>query len=88
MSAKSQLLPQERTNTMESATVNYTKPQQQPRLLTVPEAAQELRISNWLIYELIRTKQLKTLTIASRRLIAPEDITNFINERKAKEYET
>jgi len=83
----SHLLPQERTNKMESKTAHYTKTQQQPRLLTVTEAAQELRISNWLIYELIRTKQLKTLTIASRRLIAPEDITNFINERKDKEHE-
>ena len=73
---------------MDSTTADLTKPQQQPRLLTVPEAAQELRISNWLIYELIRTKQLKTLTIATRRLIAPEDITNFINERKDKEHET
>ncbi len=73
---------------MDLTTADLTKPQQQPRLLTVPEAAQELRISNWLIYELIRTKQLKTLTIATRRLIAPEDITNFINERKDKEHET
>lgn len=62
--------------------------QHQPKLLTVSEAAQELRISNWLLYELIRKGQLKTLTIATRRLIAADDLTNFINERKEQEYET
>lgn len=61
---------------------------QQLKLLTVPEAAKELRISNWLLYELIRTGQLKTLTIATRRLIASDDLANFINERKEQEYET
>lgn len=62
--------------------------QHQPKLLTVAEAAQELRISNWLLYELIRKGQLKTLTIATRRLIATDDLANFINERKEQEYET
>ncbi len=62
--------------------------QNQPKLLTVSEAAQELRISNWLLYELIRKGQLKTLTIATRRLIAADDLANFINERKEQEYET
>jgi excisionase family DNA binding protein len=61
---------------------------QQLKLLTVPEAAKELRISNWLLYELIRKGQLKTLTIATRRLIASDDLANFINERKEQEYET
>ena len=83
----SQLLPQERNNTMDLTTADLTKPQQQPRLLTVSEAANELRISNWLVYELIRTKQLKTLTIATRRLVDSDDITKFINERKDKEHE-
>lgn len=59
-----------------------------PKLLTVTEAAKELRISNWLIYELIRKGQLKTLTIATRRLIASDDLADFINERKEKEHET
>ena len=62
--------------------------QHQPKLLTVAEAAQELRISNWLLYELIRKGQLKTLTIATRRLIATDDLADFINERKEQEYET
>ncbi len=84
----SQLLPQERNNTMDLTTADLTKPQQQPRLLNVSEAARELRISSWLVYELIRTRQLKTFTIGTRRLIASEDITNFINQRKDKEHET
>ena len=62
--------------------------QHQPKLLTVSEAAQELRISNWLLYELIRTGQLKTLTIATGRLIASDDLADFINTRKEKENET
>lgn len=62
--------------------------QDYPKLLTVSEAAKELRISNWLLYELIRTGQLKTLKIATRRLIAADDLDNFISERKEQEYET
>lgn len=62
--------------------------QHQLKLLTVSEAAKELRISNWLLYELMRKGQLKSLTIASRRLIAADDLTNFIIERKEQAYET
>ncbi len=62
--------------------------QDYPKLLTVSEAAKELRISNWLLYELMRKGQLKTLTIGARRLIAADDLANFINERKEQEYET
>lgn len=83
----SYLIPQERKLTMDTTT-DLTKPQQQPRILNVTEAAKELRISNWLIYELIRTNQLKTLKIGSRRLIASEDITNFINDLRDKGHET
>ena len=64
------------------------KPQPQAYLLTIPEAASQLRISRWTIYQLIRNNQLKTLTIASRRLVASDDLANFINERKEMEYET
>lgn len=56
-----------------------------PKLLTVSEAALELRISRWTLYQLIRSEQLKTLTIASRRLIASDDLANFIEERKESE---
>jgi excisionase family DNA binding protein len=53
-----------------------------PNLLTVPEAAEHLRISRWTLYQLIRTNELKTLTIASRRFIASDDLANFIQECK------
>ena len=56
--------------------------QNYPNLLTIPEAAEQLRISIWTIYQLIRSKELKTLTIASRRFVASDDIGKFINERK------
>ncbi len=59
-----------------------TTTQNQPKLLTVSEAAKLLRISNWLLYKLIRTEELRTLTIASRRLIAAEDLAEYINKRK------
>ena len=62
--------------------------QDHPKLLTVPEAAEELRISKWTIYKLIRANELKTLTIASRRFIATDDLVNFIKERKEMAYET
>ena len=51
-------------------------------LLTITEAAEQLRISRWTIYQLIRSKELKTLTIASRRFVASDDMENFINQRR------
>jgi len=56
----------------------------QLKLLTVSEAAKLLRISNWLLYKLIRTDELRTLTIASRRLIAADDLANYINKQRGK----
>jgi len=56
--------------------------QDYPSLLTISEATEQLRISRWTIYQLIRTKELRTLTIASRRFIASDDLANFINQRK------
>jgi len=61
---------------------NKQQLQNYPTLLTVSEAAKELRISKWTLYQLIRSDQLKTLTIASRRLIASDDLATFIKERK------
>jgi excisionase family DNA binding protein len=53
-----------------------------PSLLTITEATEQLRVSRWTIYQLIRTKELKSLTIASRRFIASDDLANFIDQRK------
>ncbi|MDB5162585.1 MAG: hypothetical protein JWN28_192 [Candidatus Saccharibacteria bacterium] len=58
------------------------------RLFTIKEAADELRVSTWLLYRLIQTNQISSVTIASRRFIANEDIDIFINKQKRKEYAT
>lgn len=67
--------------------MNKIQPQISP-LLTVTEAANQLRISRWTIYQLIRAKELKTLTIASRRFIASDDLVEYINRRKGTLDET
>ncbi|SIN36689.1 helix-turn-helix domain-containing protein [Micromonospora cremea] len=38
-------------------------------LLTVPEAAARLRISKWMLYNLIRSRRLRSVKIGDRRLI-------------------
>jgi excisionase family DNA binding protein len=38
------------------------------RLLAVQEAAEQLRISRWSVYNLIRANQLRTIKIGRRRL--------------------
>lgn len=57
-----------------------------PTLYTVEEAAEELRVSRWMIYRLLRTNELKSLTIASRRLIAADDLIDFIKKHKREFY--
>jgi excisionase family DNA binding protein len=55
-------------------------------LFTVEEAAKQLRVSRWMIYRLMRSNQLKSLTIASRRLIASDDLMDFIKQHKEEFY--
>lgn len=50
------------------------------RLMTIDEARDKLRISRWSIYRLINDRQLKTITIGSRRLIAPQDLDEFLQK--------
>jgi excisionase family DNA binding protein len=38
-------------------------------ILTVDEAAARLRISKWSLYNLIRSQQIRTITIGRRRLV-------------------
>ena len=47
-------------------------------LLTVPEAAQRLRISKWMLYNLIRSRKLRTVKIGSRRLVRVSAITAYL----------
>lgn len=55
-------------------------PEHRPLLLTLPEAAAELRISCWAIYQLINQRRLKTVRIKSRRLVVPADLNALIEE--------
>lgn len=48
------------------------------RLLTVQEAADRLRISRWLVYNLIRANQLRTVRIGRRRLLTPAALAEYI----------
>ena len=41
------------------------------RLLTMQEAAEQLRVSRWSLYNLIRANQLLTVKIGRRRLVRP-----------------
>jgi len=56
----------------------------QPTLYTVEEAAEQLRVSRWMIYQLLRSNELKSLTIASRRLIASDDLLDFVKQHKGE----
>ena len=47
-------------------------------LLTVPEAAERLRISKWMLYNLIRSRRLRTVKIGSRRLVRVSAITEYL----------
>jgi excisionase family DNA binding protein len=47
-------------------------------LLTVPEAAQRLRVSKWMLYNLSRSRQLRTVKIGSRRLVRVSAITAYL----------
>ncbi len=51
-----------------------------PRLMTIDEARDKLRISRWSIYRLINDRRLKTIQIGSRRLIAPKDLDDFMQK--------
>jgi excisionase family DNA binding protein len=58
---------------------------QRRRLLTLLEAAGELRISRWMIFQLIQSRELRTLTIGTRRFVAREDLDAYIDARRAEE---
>jgi excisionase family DNA binding protein len=47
-------------------------------LLTVPEAADRLRISKWMIYNLIRSRALRTVKIGDRRLVPVRALQSFL----------
>lgn len=52
----------------------------QNALLTVQEASRALRVSRWTVYQLIRSRQLKTIKIGSRRLVPAEAIRMLVTQ--------
>ena len=53
-------------------------------MLTVAEAARYLRISKWSLYRLIRSGELKSVKIRSRRLISQRSIQQFVAQLEAR----
>jgi excisionase family DNA binding protein len=48
-------------------------------LLTVPEAAQTLRISRWKLYDYIHRRQLRTVKFGARRLVPASALAALID---------
>lgn len=49
-------------------------------LLTVPEAADRLRVSKWMLYNLIRSRTLQTVKIGDRRLVPVRALRAFLEQ--------
>jgi excisionase family DNA binding protein len=52
------------------------------RLLTIEEAAKELRISRQSLYNLVNNKQLQVVKIGKRTFIDNQDLEQFIQDQK------
>ena len=48
-------------------------------LLTVPEACAVLRISRWMLYRLIQTRQLNTVKLGRRRLVPAAEVRALLD---------
>ncbi|MBN7551377.1 helix-turn-helix domain-containing protein [Mycobacteroides abscessus] len=68
-----------RLTTPLSTAVAASQPRLSSSLLTVPEACGRLRVSRWSFYQLIRQRQIETLTIGRRRLVPTSEIDRFID---------
>jgi excisionase family DNA binding protein len=49
-------------------------------VLTVDEAAEQLRISRWSLYNLIRSNQLRTVKVGRRRLVPASAIAECLDQ--------
>lgn len=67
------------TNTNHGATRNA------PKLMSINEACQALRISRWSMYQLINQRRIKTVRVLSRHLIAPQDLDDFVDHLRDEE---
>ncbi|GLZ08864.1 hypothetical protein Acsp03_63300 [Actinomadura sp. NBRC 104412] len=50
------------------------------RLLTVNEAAAQLRVSRWTLYNLIRSNELRSITIGRRRFVPVQALDELIRQ--------
>lgn len=51
-------------------------------LFTIDEAAAQLRVSRWSVYNLIRSGQLQTIKIGRRRLVPLDALTECLQHLK------
>lgn len=51
-------------------------------LFTIDEAAAQLRVSRWSVYNLIRSGQLQTIKIGRRRLVPLDALTECLQRLK------
>ncbi len=51
-----------------------------PVLLTMAEASGTLRISRWMLYRLINSRQLHTVTIGRRRFVPASSLQAFVDQ--------
>jgi excisionase family DNA binding protein len=55
-----------------------------PVLLRVTEAAQALRLSRSLVYELIRSGRLRSVKVGSRRLVPVGALAEYVEQLEAE----
>jgi len=53
-----------------------------PRLYTIPEAADVLRVSAWTLQRFIREERLGSIKIGKRRVVPAEDLERYIAEQR------
>ena len=56
-----------------------------PTVLTIQEACAALRISKWTLYQLIRSRQLATIKIGSRRVVSAAAIQALLDRLQEEE---
>lgn len=56
-----------------------------PSVLTIQEACSALRISKWMLYQLIRSRQLATIKIGSRRVVTLVAIQALLDRLRDEE---
>jgi excisionase family DNA binding protein len=62
---------------------DVVRPAVEPLLLSVSEAAQALGVGRTLTWELIRNRELKTVRVNRRVLVARTELNRFVAERMA-----